>query len=307
MSTRTLAKVEGVAAALISNCLLGLSSLYWKALAAMSAITLLGFRILMSLVCVSMVLALRQELSPLLRDLSKRDLLLHGAAALLVATNWATFIWASIQGHVLESGLGYLIAPILVISLGLLLYRERLSLSRGMSLSLVLASLLYLLLNTDGLDYRVSMVIGVTWGGYAYLKKLARLPPWSGLFVESLMLSSLLVPLALWLNAPAQEIAALEAGDQGLLLLCGVVSLLPLALFSFATRRLPLSGMGLMQFVLPLTQLCVALSFYGQSPSPGTLLAFSVIALAILLVVLEPLLNPIFMKTKEIIENDSRL
>ncbi|MNP30734.1 hypothetical protein D3C76_1238210 [compost metagenome] len=62
-----------------------------------------------------------------------------------------------------------------------------------------------------------------------------------------------------------------------------------------------------MQFVLPLTQLCVALSFYGQSPSPGTLLAFSVIALAILLVVLEPLLNPIFMKTKEIIENDSRL
>jgi len=291
MSTSPFAKAGGVAAVLTSNFLLGASSLYWKVFAAIPAMALLGLRVLMSLLCVTLVLALRQELSPLLKSLTARDVLLHGAAALLVAVNWGTFIWASIHGHVLESGLGYLLAPMLVISLGLLFYRERLSLLRGLSLASVLGSLLYLLLIADDLNYLVFMLIGTTWGGYAYLKKLTRLPPWSGLFVESLVLSLLLVPLVLWLDTPAQELAALEAGMQALLLLCGVVSLLPLALFSFATRRLPLSVLGLMQFVLPLTQFCVALGFYGQSPSPGTLLAFSVIALAILLVVFEPLLN----------------
>ncbi|MDZ3994610.1 EamA family transporter [Pseudomonas sp. Teo4] len=292
MSSRSFSTVAGLSAALVSNCLLGLSSLYWKALGVLPALVLLGYRVLISLLCVTLVLALRRELAPVLRGLTRRDLLLHGAAALFVAVNWGTFIWASIHGHVLESGMGYLIAPVLVIGLGILLYRERLSLRRGLALALVVGSVLYLIIDAGSLDNRVFLAIGITWGGYAWLKKLARLSPWSGLFIESLVLGVLSVPLILLFDAPMQDITVLGAADMSLLLLCGVVSLLPLALFSFATRHLPLSVMGLMQFVLPLTQFCLALGFYGQAPSPGTLLAFSLIALAMLLVILEPMLKP---------------
>ncbi len=307
MAGRAFATAAGLATALASNCLLGLSSLYWKALAALPALSLLGFRVLMSLLCVMVLLAVRRELSPLLRGLTRRDIFLHGAAALLVAANWGTFIWASIHGHVLESGLGYLIAPVLGISLGLLLYRERLSLPRVLSLALVVGSVAYLLLETGGLDSRVFLVIGVTWGGYTWLKKLARLPPWSGLLLESLVLGVLLVPLIIWVSTPLEGFAALGAGDKGLLLLCGAVSLLPLALFSFAAQRLPLSILGLMQFVLPLTQFCIALIFYDQMPSRGALLAFSLIALAMLLVILEPLLSIFFIKTKGVVDDVSNI
>lgn len=298
MSERSHATVAGLTAALASNCLLGLSSLYWKALAELPAVVLLGCRVVLSLLCAALVLRLHGQLLSVLRGLNWRALQLHGSAALLVAVNWGTFIWASIHGHVLESGLGYLIAPTLGIALGLLVYRERLSLLRAGAIALVSGSLLYLLFNSAGLDARVFLLIGFTWGGYAWLKKLTHLSPWSGLFVESLMLGVVLVPLIVWFNSPVQDIAALGAGGQGLLLLCGVVSLLPLALFSFAARCLPLNIMGLMQFVLPLTQFCVALGFYGQTPSREALLAFGLIALAMLLVILEPLLKLVFVKTK---------
>ncbi|CAM3843940.1 putative permease (RarD protein) [Pseudomonas reidholzensis] len=296
MSAKSMSTTAGLSAALASNCLLGLSALYWKALASLPALALLGCRILLSLLCVTLVLALRRELQPLLRGLKFRDVVLHAAAALLVAANWGTFIWASIHGRLLESGLGYLIAPVLGIALGLLVYRERLSRWRAVALALVVLSVLYLFLSASGLDSRVFLVIGFTWGGYAWLKKLAHLSPWSGLFVESLVLGVVLIPLIVWLSAPIQGIAGLTSSEQGLLLLCGLVSLLPLALFSFAARRLPLSVMGLMQFVLPLTQFGLALVVYGQEPNRGALLAFAVIALAMLLVILEPLLAPIFMK-----------
>ncbi|MEW5544749.1 EamA family transporter [Pseudomonas soli] len=303
MAGKPFAAAAGLSAALASNCLLGLSTLYWKALATLPALTLLGCRVLISLLCVTLLLAARKEFVPLLCGLTRRDILLHGGAALLVAANWGTFIWASIHGHVLESGLGYLIAPVLGISLGLLLYRERMSLPRGLSLALVIGSVVYLLFETGGLDSRVFLVIGMTWGGYTWLKKLARLPPWSGLFLESLVLGLLLVPFIIWMSTPLADIAALDTGDKGLLLLCGAVSLLPLALFSFAARRLPLSIMGLMQFVLPLTQFFVALIFYKQMPSHGALLAFAFIALAMLLVILEPLLNTVFFKAKGVVED----
>lgn len=303
MAGKTFDAAAGLSAALASNCLLGLSSLYWKALAALPALALLGCRVLMSLLCVTLLLAARKELVPLLCVLKRRDIALHGAAAVLVAGNWGTFIWASIHGHVLESGLGYLIAPVLGISLGLLLYQERLSVPRGLSLTMVIGSVVYLLFEKGGLDSRVFLVIGVTWGAYTWLKKLARLPPWSGLFLESLVLGVLLMPLILWVSTPVAGIAALGSADTALLLLCGAVSLLPLALFSFAARRLPLSVMGLMQFVLPLTQFFVALMFYGQIPSHGAMLAFALIALAMLLVILEPLLTTIFFKAKGVVED----
>ncbi|TDV70121.1 EamA family transporter [Pseudomonas sp. LP_7_YM] len=281
----------GLVAAITSNLLLGLSSLYWKALGELSSIALLGYRVLFSLMCVTLVLAAFRKLKPLLLTIKLKDLLLHGAAALLVACNWGTFIWASIHGRVLESGLGYLIAPMLEIGLGLVFYREPISVMRGSALALVVLSILFLFLSASGLDYRIYLIIGLTWGMYAWLKKMTRLAPMGGLFVESLLLTFLVGASILYFDGLLTVPEGLTLTAWSLLIGCGLVSLIPLALFAFAAKRLPLSAMGLLQFILPLTQFCVAAIFYDQAVPIGTFLAFATIALALLLVILEPLLK----------------
>ena len=113
----------GLLAAIISNVLLGLSSLYWKALDEMSPFALLSYRVVFSAVSVTFVLLARKELKCLLLEIKWKDISLHGAAAILVACNWGVFIWASIHSRVFESGLGYLIAPLFGIGLGLVFYK----------------------------------------------------------------------------------------------------------------------------------------------------------------------------------------
>lgn len=291
MNSTRIGSRAGLVSAMSANLLLGLSSLYWKALGELSSIALLGYRVFFSLMCVTLVLAAVRELKPLLLTLRLKDLLVHGAAAVLVACNWGTFIWASIHGRVLESGLGYLIAPLLGIGLGVMFYREAISPMRKSALALVSLSILFLFLSASGLDYRIYLIIGFTWGLYAWLKKMTRLAPMAGLFVESLVLTFLGGALVLYFDGLLTVPEGLPLTSWLLLIGCGLVSLIPLALFAFAAKRLPLNVMGLLQFVLPLTQFCVAAVFYEQTVSVGTFLAFATIALAMLLVILEPLLK----------------
>lgn len=277
----------GLLAAIISNVLLGLSSLYWKALDEISPFALLSYRVVFSTVSVTLILLARKELKCLLLEIKWKDISLHGAAAILVACNWGVFIWASINSRVFESGLGYLIAPLFGIGLGLVFYKEFISVLKGVALFFVVLSVLFLILSAPGLDFRVYLSIGVTWGAYTWLKKMARLDPVSGLFVESLLLSVMVVALVLYSDGGIEVPVGLTVIDWSLLLSCGLVSLIPLALFAFAAKSLPLSVMGLLQFVLPLTQFCVAVVFYGQIIYFEMLVVFLVIFLGMILVVLE--------------------
>jgi chloramphenicol-sensitive protein RarD len=138
---------------------------------------------------------------------------------------------------------------------------------------------------------RVYLVIGATWGAYACLKKITTLDVFSGLPCETVALSAVLA-LSLAISATSMRLpSALPNGTLLTLALCGAVSVLPLWLFSLAAARLPLSVMGFFQFVLPTTQLVVALVFYRQVVSFNTLLCFGVIWFALAILISEPLLT----------------
>jgi chloramphenicol-sensitive protein RarD len=247
--TASRAAVAGVSA----NIILGVSSVYWKALGAVSSTTLLGYRILVSLLILTVVLVVRRSFGRLFGVLSARLVLLHMSAAALVVINWGTFIWASIHGHVVESGLGYLVAPFVTIGAGALWFKERLGLIRLVSLVVIALAFGLLLQGSHELEHWVYLTIGGTWGGYACLKKITRLDPFSGLFLETLALTALM-PLMLWLGPFSLDLpAGLGKGLLVMLALCGAVSVVPLALFSFAAANLTLSVMGFLQFVLPST------------------------------------------------------
>ncbi|WP_338761539.1 rarD protein [Massilia sp. METH4] len=273
------------------NLILGFSSLYWKALAQVPPTVLLGLRIVFSLATLLLVMAVLGRFRGLRQRLTPRALAIHTAAALLVVVNWGTFIWASIHGHVVESGLGYLIAPFVAIGVGVIAPGDRMSWLRKGALALIAAAVLAMVQRSGELAHWVYLLIGGTWGAYACLKKLTTLDAFSGLLCETAVLCVL---LALSLATPYMSLRlphGLSAGAMLALGLCGVVSVLPLWLFSLAAARLPLSVMGFFQFVLPTTQLVVALVFYRQEVSLNTLLSFAVIWCALGILVAEPFLR----------------
>lgn len=281
-----IAILSGVSA----NLLLGLSSLFWKALAKIPPTTLLGYRILLSLATLVVVMAALGRLRGLRARLSLRILAIHSAAAMLVVVNWGTFIWASIHGHVVESGLGYLIAPFVAIIAGAVAWGDKMTWLRLGALAVIVAAVLAMILRSGELNHCVYLVIGSTWGAYACLKKITTLDAFGGLLCETVALTAVLV-LSLATSATSMRLPPALPNDTLLTLaLCGAVSVLPLWLFSLAAARLPLSVMGFFQFVLPTTQLAVALVFYRQPVSTNTLLCFAIIWSALGLLISEPLL-----------------
>ena len=284
--------LRAILAGIAANLFLGFSSLFWKALAALPPVTLLGYRILLSLATLAVVMAMVGRFRGLRARLTWRVLAIHAAAAGLVVINWGTFIWASIHGHVVESGLGYLIAPFVAIAVGAVAAGDPTSRVRKGALAVIVAAVFAMVQRSGELQHWVYLVIGATWGAYACLKKLTTLDAFSGLLCETVVLAAL---LALSLAASATSLRLPEAmADTGqllLLALCGVVSVLPLWLFSLAAARLRLSVMGFFQFVLPTTQLFVALVFYRQAVSPNTLLCFAAIWGALGVLVAEPLVS----------------
>lgn len=211
-------------------------------------------------------------------------------AAVLIAVNWASFIWASIHGHVIESGLGYLLAPFMAIGAGILVYREKLGRVRMAALLVIALCVLFLSQRSQELTHWVYLLIGVTWGAYACLKKATALDGFGGLFCETVVLALALPGVLMAMSFRLTIPALLPAGTLVLLAASGLVSVLPLWLFSTAATSLPITVMGFLQFVLPLTQLVVALVFYRQPLSFNSLLCFGVICVALLSILSVPVL-----------------
>jgi chloramphenicol-sensitive protein RarD len=285
------AGTKAVVASVTANVILGASSIYWKALSSFTPLALLCYRILFSLLTLTIILLVKKEALTLVKKISLKLLTVHVFAAAFVVINWGTFIWASIHGHILESGLGYLLAPFVAIAVGKFVLGDKTTTATSIALVIIALTVGYLF-NTEGdLTHWVYLTIGITWGGYACLKKWTTLDSFSGLFVETAVLAMLIPLILIVLPVTLSSPAGTSNSELALLGLCGLFSVIPLTLFSFAASRLPLSLMGFFQFILPLTQLFIALAVYRQSTSPGTLLCFSIIGLSLALIMMKSLLD----------------
>jgi len=261
--------------AVFANAILGASSIYWALFQGVSPVALVGWRVVFSLVLLLFVLVWLGKFSAFIRRIGARDIGLHAFAAVLVAVNWGTFIWASLTGAVLESGFGYLVAPVFAMALGGALFREKISRTQLFAL-LVIAAVIALLIGASGrLEHWIYFTIAATWGGYTLLKKRAALSSLEGLFVETAVLSVVLLCALPFAGGHAPGVGHLSA--HPLLALSGVVSVVPLVMFAIAARRLSAYTMGLLQFVLPTAQLVVSFWYFGQIATPLTYACFFVI------------------------------
>lgn len=270
--------------AFLANFILGISSLYWHIFSDISSISLVIYRIIFSFIFLIVIVIFLSKISQIAQNINFRVLALHSMAAILVSINWGTFIWSSIHGSVLESGLGYLVAPVIVMLIGAIVFGETVYRENIIAVLFISMALMFLMFSKGNLEHWVYWTIGLTWGGYTILKKATPLTAVDGLLFETFALLIIIFIFGFFIGIKDYDISFNILNSNPLLYMCGLVSVTPLIMFSFSAQKLDSYSMGALQFVLPTTQLFVSILFYNQYAPILTYICFGIIWITLLIV-----------------------
>ena len=259
--------------------------LYFPLLEPAASLEILSHRIVWSLLAVATLLAVTVGFRPFLAMLrDRRRALLITAAAFLVAINWFVFIYAVTSDRVIEAALGYFINPLVSAGFGVLFFRERVRPWQAVAFGLALVAVLVLALDY-GRPPWIALVLAFSFGTYGLVKKAAGVGAAEGLALETLVL---LAPALLYLGVlEAQGTGTFGHESPGhtlLLISSGPVTALPLLLFSAAVTRIPLTVIGMLQYLGPTIQFLIGLLIIGEAMPASRWIGFTLvwIALAIL-------------------------
>ncbi|MBC7308424.1 MAG: EamA family transporter RarD [Tetrasphaera sp.] len=264
----------------------GIFPLYFAALRPSGAIEILAHRILWSMVFCVVILIFRRDLQWLGPTLRNRRLMLGMlAAAALIAGNWGTYVFAVVSGRTTEAALGYFLNPLVTVALGVVVFGERLRTMQWIAVVIGAAAGVYLSITTGTVPV-IALVLAFSFGLYGMVKKAvgASLTAMRGLALES----SLLVPVALGMIAWAELTGRATLGREGtghtlLMLSAGVITAIPLLLFAAAARRVPLTTIGLIQFITPVLQLIVAITLLDEEMTRERWIGFAIVWVALVI------------------------
>ena len=274
MSAPTTSVRAGLAAGFGAYVIWGLMPLYLRLLQGVPAGDVLSHRIAWSLLVLAVVLAVSggwRRLAAILRN--RRLVLMLLASAIAIGINWLVYTWAILAGQVLDTSLGYFINPLLNVVFGVALFGERLS--RVQWAAVALAGL-GVAVQTAAMGYLpwVSLVLALSFGMYGLIRKKAGVDGLSGLVVETLLLA----PIAFfWLATRPYDFGDLPGWQIGVLAASGIITATPLLLFGRAARILPLSTLGLIQYLSPTLVFFQAIFLFGEALEPARLAAFACI------------------------------
>ena len=184
----------------------------------------------------------------------------------LIATNWICFIWAVNSGHVLESSLGYYITPLINMAAGVVMFRERIDRVGVAAIVLAAMGVAAQALALGQLPW-VSLVLAVSFGAYGIVRKQVAADAQTGLFVECLLLAIPSLAFTIWLASRGQGHFGTGPAVTAWLIASGPITAVPLVLFSWAARRIPLSAMGFLQFLAPTISFAIGLA-EGEAFTP---------------------------------------
>src|SRR3954447_2745975 len=276
---------EGVLYGAAAYLLWGVFPLYFPLLHPAGPIEILANRIVWSLTAVAAVLAVNRSFNSLravLRDRRKVGLL--AIAAVLIAVNWGTFIYAVNSDHVIESSLGYFITPLVSAAFGVLVFREHLRQRQAVALGIGAIAVAVLAIDY-GRPPWIALVLAASFGSYGLVKKLVNVGAAESLAVETLILLAPAIACITALQAAGTGTFTDDAPGHALLLMAsGPVTALPLLLFSASVTRVPLTVMGMLQYLAPVLQFLVGLVVVGEAMPPSRWIGFGLVwvALAVL-------------------------
>jgi chloramphenicol-sensitive protein RarD len=272
----------------VAYALWGMFPLYFSLIRHVPTGQVMGHRILWSCLALgALVIGARQR--PALTSLSRSVVALYALAAVLVGVNWSIYVWAISAGFVVESSLGYFITPLVNVLLGVVVLRERLRVLQWIAVGLATAGVVYLTV-TYGAPPWIAMGLAISFGSYGLVKKRAPLTAVDGLMLETVIL---VAPALLYLMFADRTGTGvfLHTGTKTDLLLAGTgpVTIVPLLLFATAVRRVPLSVVGILQYIAPTLQFTIGVFLFHEAFSQTQLTGFALVWTALLLFALDGL------------------
>ncbi len=233
----------------------GLLTLYWRLFPDVPAMQVLGHRIVWSFVVLAAIIAASwRRRRVVMRSVTPSVIALYALAAVLIGVNWFLYVYSVNNGFIVESSLGYFITPLVNVMMGVIVFRERLRQLQWVAVAFAFSGVVWLTLAYGTLPW-IGLALAGSFGNYGLVKKKAPLPSLEGLALETAVM---LVPAALYLIAlhanGTGAFPGLDAATDLLLVAGGIVTVVPLLLFATAVRRIPLSVVGILQYIAPTIQ-----------------------------------------------------
>lgn len=284
MTTRT----KGLLLAFSAYLFWGVLSLYWKALGAIPSDTIFAYRILWTVLTMLFYMVLsgqtskyKTELTMLWQD--KSDLGRMILASLFITVNWVAYIWAVTHGQATQASLGYYVMPLVSIGLSVIFLKEQLTRFSKVAIVLAVAGVAVLIYQTGSLPL-ITLLLSVSFAFYGLIKK--------GIFLSSdvamLFESGVILPVSVLYLAVFSQVSLFQLSllENLMIALSGVVTAIPLLLFSEGVKRAPLNQVGFIQYINPTIQLLIAVTIFGERLTSNELFGFAFIWLAILVFVI---------------------
>ena len=283
---------DGFLAAAAAYGLWGLLPAYFVALDPSGPVEILAFRIVLSLVFCVVILAIMRRLTKTAALLKDSGIVkLSALAAVLILVNWSVYVFASLNQFIVEAALGYFINPLVTVALGVVVLKEKLRPLQWGALGLAIVAVIVLAVGYGSIPV-ISLTLAFSFGFYGFVKN--RMGP-SVKSLDSLTLETLwLTPVALGLLVWVSMSSGLTLGTLGtahtlLLLMAGAVTSIPLLFFGAAARRLPLSVIGLMQYLAPVMQFTFGVSIMGEPMPLERWIGFSLVWIALVVLSVDAL------------------
>lgn len=276
-------KNKGIWYAVFCYALWGFFPIYWKLLQSFTALEIVAHRAAWSFLLLIAIILVTRKWGALRSLITRRTLLIYAIAGVILTVNWLIFIYAVNAGYVVESSLGYFINPLVSVLLGVIFFGERLPISKWIPIGIAAVGVVYLTISYGRLPW-ISLALAVSFGTYGLVKKLSPLSSLYGLTLETAVM--FLPALAYLVFLEVQGSGSFGHTDlltTLLLAFSGVVTAVPLLLFASAAHSIPLSMIGILQYIAPTLQFLLGVFVYKETFTTERLIGFCIIWFALLL------------------------
>lgn len=278
----------GILSGILTYTLWGFIPLFFKLLSDVLPMEILSQRIIWASVFMLIAVVLSKKWQSFVRiitDLFRhpKKLLMMLLVSLLISTNWFTFIWAINNNHILQTSLGYYINPIISILLGVIFLKEKLARAQVIAVVLAFIGVMVMTLSLGAFPY-ISLTLALSFGFYGLLKKKMDYAVIEGLAVETLFVTPFALIAWFYFINSDQSFVTNHAtlGMWALVISSGIVTAVPLLLFAFTARNIPLSMMGFMQYIGPTISLLLGVLVYHEAFTVTHAISFSLIWLGLI-------------------------
>ncbi|HTP00711.1 MAG TPA: EamA family transporter RarD [Anaerolineales bacterium] len=269
---------KGILYAVGAYVMWGLFPLYWKQLEDIPALQIIGHRIGWSFILLALVVLVAGQWSAFrAAALHRKMVRIYLVAALLITINWFTYVWAVTHGFVIETSLGYYINPLFSVLLGVTIFRERLRPIQWVPIGLAASGVLYLTLSYGSLPW-IALTLALSFGLYGLVKKTAPLSSLHGLTLETGLLFLPALLYLLWCEQTGTGAFLHSTPQENWMMFgAGLVTTVPLLLFASAAPRVPLTVLGILQYINPTMQFLLGVLVYKEPFTHDRLIGFGLV------------------------------